>query len=336
VFSTGFPFYLAPMDDITNPVLRALIAQTLPKDVSMVFFSPAINPNSIVNRHHARDEDVPINPGEKLIYNIMSGESDLILKAMDLLLKNNPAGFNLNCGCPRGKIQTAGRNPCGVALMERPDLVAQIIREAKKVFPCIHFSVKIRIGVKRDIPKLLSFCGMVQEQGADALILHPRTGEEQFTRPVDNGLYNQVRQTLTIPLVGNGDVLDDEEALALKQRYGLNGVMIGRGALAHPCIFRAIALRLQGERTRSFLEEPMMTWDERRDFLLQYLTGLNERYGEALTLKRFRLFCEWFRRGMEFGLVLRGPLVKAKSLHEMQDAIQKFFFTNKKQILSLV
>jgi tRNA-dihydrouridine synthase B len=336
MFSTGFPFFLAPMDDITNPVLRGLIAESLPPGTLMVFFSPAINPNSIINPGNPRNEDVPINPGEKLIYNIMSGEPDLTMKAMEILLENKPAGFNLNCGCPRHKIQKTGRNPCGAPLMERPDIVSEIIRRAKKTFPHTHFSVKIRIGMKKDIQKLLSFCTMVQDAGADALVFHPRTGEEQFTRPAQSDLYTSVRQIVSIPLVGNGDILDDEQALSIMKKYKLDGIMIGRGALAHPHIFRAMALRLRGERTRSFREEPMMTWDERRTFLVNYLSGLTNRFGEQLALKRFRQFCEWFRLGMEFGMNIRGPLVKAKSVDDARSVIEVFFKTEKRQILSLV
>jgi tRNA-dihydrouridine synthase B len=327
-----FPYCFAPMDNLSHPVFRRLISATLPAGTQMAFFSPVINPNSVLSKRPNLKENLPINPGEILYYNLMHGDPDIILAGMEKMLEFNPAGFNLNCGCPRKKVQKAGRYPVGVALMDRPELVAAIIKAAKKSYPSVHFSIKIRTGMRHDLPALYEFCKQAEDAGADAIVFHARSAEDQFKRPARHVLFGELKQRLSIPLIGNGDIMTDEQAVNIKQKYGLDGVMIGRGALVTPGIFRAIAQRLAGKP----LSHPVMSWTEKRNFLLQFVQDMENEFGTNVMLRRTRLFAGWLCQGLEFGLTLDGNLHKAKTAEGTLAAINKFFEKPKKQYYDVI
>ena len=118
-----FTYCLAPMDNLSHYVFRRMIASTLPSEIRMTFFSPAINPNGVLHGNPGIKETLPVNPGEILYYNIRHGDPDIIIMGIEKMLKNNPAGFNLNCGCPRAKVLKANKVPVGAALMDYPELV---------------------------------------------------------------------------------------------------------------------------------------------------------------------------------------------------------------------
>ncbi|MFH0976105.1 MAG: tRNA-dihydrouridine synthase [Spirochaetota bacterium] len=309
-----------------------MIAATLPTGTQMAFFSPAINPNSVLSKRPNLKENLPINPGEILYYNMMHGDPDIILAGMEKMLELNPAGFNLNCGCPRSKIQKKGKCPIGVALMDHPAQVAAIVKAAKKTFPSVHFSIKIRAGVRHNLPALYDFCRQAEDAGCDAIIFHARSAEDQFKRPARHTMFGELKQRLGVPLIGNGDIITDEQAVAVKEKYGLDGVMIGRGALLTPGIFRAIAYRLAGKP----LSHPVMSWTEKRDFLMWFVQATEIKFGTAVMLRRTRLFARWLCQGLESGLALDGNLHKAKTLEDTLATINKFFEKPRRQYTDVI
>ena len=320
------------MDNLSHPVFRRLINATLPAGTQMAYFSPAINPNSVLTKKPNLKENLPINPGEILYYNLMHGDPDIIIAGMEKMLEFNPAGFNLNCGCPRAKIQKAGKCPIGVALMDYPAQVAAIVKAAKKTFPAVHFSIKIRVGRRHDLPALYDFCEQAEDAGCDAIIFHARSAEDQFKRPARHTLFGELKQRLSIPLIGNGDIITDEQAIAIKQKYGLDGIMIGRGALLTPGIFRAIAYRLAGKP----LSHPVMSWKEKKDFLIQFVQDMETEFGTPVMLRRTRLFARWLCKGLEFGHTLESNLYKAKTAEDTLATVNNFFEKPKKQYSEVI
>jgi tRNA-dihydrouridine synthase B len=327
-----FPYCFAPMDNLSHFVFRRLIAATMPDGIQMAYFSPAINPNSVLNKKPNLKENLPINPGEILYYNLMHGDPDIILAGMEKMFGFNPAGFNLNCGCPRSKIQKSGRSPIGAALMDHPERVAAIVKAVKKTFPSVHFSIKIRAGMRHDPLSLYDFCRQAEDAGTDAIIFHARSADDQFKRPARHSLFGELKRRLSVPVIGNGDIITDEQAVAVKQKYGLDGVMIGRGALLTPGIFRAIAHRLAGNP----MPHPVMAWTEKRDILLQFVQDMETEFGTPVMLRRTRLFAGWMCQGLESGLTLNGNLHKAKTMEDTLAAIKKFFEKPKKQYYEVI
>ncbi|MBN2038605.1 MAG: tRNA-dihydrouridine synthase family protein [Spirochaetes bacterium] len=323
----SFPYCFAPLDNLSNYVLRRLIASTLPSGTQMAFFSPAINPSSVIYKKINIRENLPVNPGEILYYNLMHGNPDIIAAGMEKMLELKPAGFNLNCGCSRSKIKKRDMPPVGVALMEHPALVADIIKTAKKNFPDVHFSIKIRAGVKHNLAALFDFCRQAEDAGADAIIFHARSAEDQFKRPARHQLFSELKKHVKVPLIGNGDIINDEQAVLIKEKYELGGIMIGRGALFSPGIFRAIACRLNGNP----IPHPVMTQSEIKNFLLDFVNIMDNDFGTAVMLRRTRLLARWLCKSLEFGLTLDGNFHKAKTLKDTISFINDFFEKPKRQ-----
>jgi tRNA-dihydrouridine synthase B len=163
-------------------------------------------------------------------------------------------------------------------------------------------------------------------------LFHARSAEDQFKRPARHALFGELKQRLNIPLIGNGDIITDEQAVAIKQKYGLDGVMIGRGALLTPGIFRAIAYRLAGKP----LSHPVMSLTEKRDFLLQFVRDMEIGFGTAVMLRRTRLFARWLCMGLESGLTLDGDLYKAKTADDTIATINKFFEIPRRQYSEVI
>ena len=115
--------------------------------------------------------------------------------------------------------------------------------------------------------------------------------------------------------------------MAVMADYGLDGVMIGRGALLTPAVFRAIALRIAGTPAA----HPVMAWEEKRDFLLAYARETHAEYGRPVMVNRVRLLARWFCKGVAFGQTLLGNVHRAKTLPEMEAAVLTFFETPKAQ-----
>jgi tRNA-dihydrouridine synthase len=153
-----------------------------------------------------------------------------------------------------------------------------------------------------------------------------------FFMPVPLKTNSNDLQRLNIPLIGNGDIITDEQAVAVKQKYGLDGVMIGRGALLTPGIFRAIAYRLTGKPLR----HPVMSWTEKRDFLLQFVQDMEIEFGTTVMLRRTRLFARWLCQGLESGLTLDGNLYKAKTAEDTLATINNFFEKPRRQYSEVI
>ncbi len=149
--------------------------------------------------------------------------------------------IDLNMGCPAQKIVSNGD---GSALMRTPMLAGQITETVKKVSP-VPVTVKFRKGWDDDT--CVSFAKILEDSGADALCLHPRTRMQQYRGTADRSAIGAVKAAVRIPVIGNGDITDGESALSMLKETGCDGVMIGRAALGQPWIFREVKAAIGGK-----------------------------------------------------------------------------------------
>lgn len=149
--------------------------------------------------------------------------------------------IDLNMGCPAQKIVSNGD---GSALMRTPLLAGQVTEAVKKVSP-VPVTVKFRRGWDDDT--CVSFAKILEDSGADALCLHPRTRIQQYRGTAERAAIGAVKAAVRIPVIGNGDITDGESALSMRKETGCDGVMIGRAALGQPWIFREIKAAIAGQ-----------------------------------------------------------------------------------------
>lgn len=196
---------------------------------------------------------------------------------------------DINMGCPVKKVVSSGD---GSALMKTPDLAARVAEAAVKAVD-VPVTVKMRIGWDDDHINVVDFAKRIESTGVAAVAVHGRTREQMYMGRADWSYIKAVKDSLSIPVIGNGDVWTPEDALRMMQETGCDAVMIGRGAQGNPCIF---------ERTNHYLTtgelRPEPTYLERLDMLLKHFELLCRYKGAALGVREIRTHAGWYMRGM--------------------------------------
>ena len=160
----------------------------------------------------------------------------LMARGAQLAMEYHPDIIDINMGCPAPKI--AG-NHCGSALMREPELCRRIVQAVKDAVP-VPVTAKIRKGYSRDSVNAVEVARACEAGGADAVTVHGRTRDQMYAPPVDWEIIRQVKQALSIPVIGNGDVTSAAQAAALYEQTGCDLIMVGRGALGAPWLFAQI------------------------------------------------------------------------------------------------
>lgn len=196
---------------------------------------------------------------------------------------------DINMGCPVKKVVSSGD---GSALMKTPDLAARVAEAAVKAVD-VPVTVKMRIGWDDDHINVVDFAKRIESTGVAAVAVHGRTREQMYMGRADWSYIKAVKDSLSIPVIGNGDVWTPEDALRMMQETGCDAVMIGRGAQGNPRIF---------ERTNHYLTtgelRPEPTYLERLDMLLKHFELLCRYKGAALGVREIRTHAGWYMRGM--------------------------------------
>ena len=227
--------------------------------------------------------------------------------------------MDLNFGCPAPAI--AKRSESGSFLLKNPEKVGEIVgRVARACFPT-PVTAKIRLGVTSDTINACDVAQAVECAGGAALTVHGRTAKQMYMGNADWDEIAKVRSALkSIPLIGNGDIKTAQEAVEKLSAYPVDGVMIGRGALSRPWIFREVAQLLKGETP-----EPEPTLSEQRDLLLLHYNLLVERYGEEIAVRLMRRYACNYSKGRPGGKIFRDRIVRVKTHAEFLQVVAESF-----------
>lgn len=231
---------------------------------------------------------------------------------------------DINMGCPSKKVCA---HSGGSALMKVPDQAVEIVRAVVAAVD-IPVTVKMRSGFdagNRNAPELAWAC---QEEGAQAIAIHWRTREDKYkgTRAVDKIAETKAR--LQVPVLANGDVVDVESAAAMYRDTGCDGLLIGRGAIRDPWVFRRIQAWMHGTPA------PVVDAEEKRRVLLDYAQGLRDRFAPSFppskldnaVLGRFKMLTKYFAaRQLEHGRVLRQLVLHSQELPTALDHVEAYF-----------
>ncbi len=170
---------------------------------------------------------------------LFGSDADIFAKATELIIPLRPDFIDINMGCPVKKVVKRG---AGSALMKTPDIAFEIVKRVKSVLKStgIFLSVKIRAGWDLNSVNAVDFSLGLEDSGADIIIIHPRTRAQMFTGHSDWNIIKQIKEKVSIPVVGNGDINTFEDAKNMYDTTNCDSIMIGRGALGKPWIFNKI------------------------------------------------------------------------------------------------
>ena len=218
-----------------------------------------------------------------------------------------PVAIDINMGCPVHKIYSNGE---GSALMKSPALIAEIVRAVKGAVT-IPVTVKMRLGIDRDNINVEECAKAAESGGADAIAIHGRTKSEMYSGTADLYTIRNVKNSLHIPVIANGDITDGESALRALDITGADGLMIGRGAVGNPFIFEEIKAAIED---RPFTPP---TLPERIEVAIRQLTVAVEDKGEGIAIPEARKPSALYLRGFRGAAALRAEINRATKLSEV-------------------
>ena len=305
------PVVLAPMAGVTNYpfrrmcrsfgaglyvsemiAARALVEQN-PKTLHLSDFGPEESPRSL--QLYGSD---PKYVGEAVRRLVGEGRVDHI---------------DMNFGCPVRKVTRKGG---GAAIPARPKLLARIVRAAVEGAGNVPVTLKFRMGIHDGLRTDLSSGRVAQEEGCRAVGLHARTAAQLYDGQARWEAIAELKQQLRIPVLGNGDIWEAGDALRMMRQTGCDGVIVGRGCLGRPWLFRELFDVFQGEPAR-----PPPALGEVVEVMLQHARWTAEWFGEAPALRAFRRMAAWYTKGFRGSARLRQSFTQVETLADLQAAV---------------
>lgn len=223
--------------------------------------------------------------------------------------------LDINMGCPVPKVVNNGE---GSALMKQPLLAGQII-EAMAKATSRPVTVKIRKGFDDAHVNAPELAYVAQESGAAAVAVHGRTREQYYSGRADWSVIRRVKETVTIPVIGNGDILTAADVLKMREETGCDGFMIARGAQGNPWIFKQI---LHEWETGTPLEKPSP--EEMAEMMLRHARMQIEFKGEYVGIREMRKHAAWYTGGYHGASHLRRALSEVESYEQLEELMQRF------------
>ncbi len=227
------------------------------------------------------------------------------LKAMEF----SPDFIDINMGCPAPKI--AG-NGGGSALLKNPELIGKIVKKVVEVSP-VPVTAKIRIGWDKNSINAVEIAKIIEAAGADAITVHGRTKDQMYAPPVSLDEIANVKKAVSIPVIGNGDIVDGKSAKLMLDMTGCDFLMVGRGALGNPWIFQCINAYLNKEAD---FTEP--TLEEKMDVMLRHIGTLCEYKGVRIGMREARKHAAWYIKGIRGAASFRQEIGQLSTMDELK------------------
>lgn len=309
---------LAPMAGVSNSPFRKL---TRTYGAGLVFAEMVSDKGLLYDNERTKKMLYMTDFEKPMAQQIFGSDLETMVKAALYIDKNSNCDIiDINMGCPVPKV--AIKAQAGASLMKNPDLIYDIISEiVKKVSKPV--TVKIRSGWDHQSVNAVEVAKRIEAAGASAITVHARTRSQGYGGHADLDVIKAVKESVKIPVIGNGDVIDGPSAKRMLEYTGCDAVMIGRGALGNPWIFREINAYL---KDGTILERP--THLELREMMIQHLDSLVELKGEHTAVLEMRSHGPWYLKGIDHASSLRKQLSQARTRKEFIYYVDAFFLNH--------
>lgn len=303
---------LAPMAGVTDLPFRLLCKE----QGAGLLCMEMVSAKAIYYNNKNTEALMEIDPREVPVSLQLFGSDADIMSEMAKRIDEKPfAILDINMGCPVPKVAGNGE---GSALMKNPKLVAEIVSKVSRAIEK-PVTVKIRKGFDEDHVNAVEIAKIAEQCGAAAVAVHGRTREQYYSGKADWDIIRQVKEAVSIPVIGNGDVTGPESAKNMIEETGVDGIMIGRAARGNPWIFSQIRDYL---KTGVLPQKP--TLEEVRDMMLRHAKMQLECKGEYTGIREMRKHVAWYTAGYPNSARLRAKINEVESFSELEELLYSF------------
>lgn len=301
---------LAPMAGVTDLPFRLLCRE---QEAGLVCME-MVSAKAILYKNKNTESLLTIHPQEGPVSLQLFGSDPKILSEMARQIEERPFSIlDINMGCPVPKVVGNGE---GSALMRQPKLVEEIVTAVVKAVKK-PVTVKIRKGFNDTCVNAVEIARIAEQCGAAAVMIHGRTREQYYTGEADWEIIAKVKDKLSIPVIGNGDIKDGASAEAILRRTGCDGIMVGRAARGNPWIFRQIAAYLQDGTVLPAPEK-----EEIRAMILRHAKMQLAYKGEYTGIREMRKHVSWYTAGMPDSARLRRTVNMVESFAALEELVR--------------
>jgi tRNA-dihydrouridine synthase B len=306
------PTFLSPMAGLTDSVFRRLIKRLGGCGLVMTEFTSAegLTRNSLKSKRMLfyHEEERPVTA------QLFGADPERLAEAARMVEDLGFDAIDLNLGCPAKKVVKA----CGgSALLRETRLLEQILRTIREA-TAMPFTIKIRAGWDETEIVAVQVGKMAEDIGVDAVAFHARTRVQGFSGHSNWSLIGELKSYLRIPVIGNGDIVTPDDAFRMKKETGCDGVMIGRGALSNPWIFRQI------DELQSGIPVTQPDVADKYQLIKSYFRLLFEEETPG-AIGKMKQFASWFTHAIPHGAALRKSIYESQSESEVMARIEEFF-----------
>lgn len=307
-----FPLLLAPMEDVSDPPFRAVCKE----NGADLMYTEFISSEGLIRDAIKSRQKLDIFDYERPIgIQIFGGDEEALAMSARIIEATNPDLLDINFGCPVKKVVCKG---AGAGVLKDIDLMVRLTEAVVKATK-LPVTVKTRLGWNEETKNIEEVAERLQDVGIQALSIHGRTRMQMYKGEADWSLIAKVKNNprIHIPIFGNGDIDSPQKAVEYRNRYGVDGVMIGRAAIGYPWIFREIKHYIQ---TGEILAQP--TIDERIAACRKHLHGAIQWKGEKLGILEMRRHYANYLKGLSHIKEYRMRLVTTESVAEIEQVFE--------------
>lgn len=308
------PYILAPMAGVTDLPFRLLCKE----QGAGLLCMEMISAKALQYKNKNTKALLEIHPGEYPVSLQLFGSDPYIISEMAKEIEELPFQIlDINMGCPVPKVVKNGE---GSALMKDPGKVYEIVNQTVKAIRK-PVTVKIRKGFDDGHINAVEIAKVIEEAGGAAVAVHGRTREQYYSGRADWEIIRKVKEAVSIPVIGNGDVVSGETAQAMMRQTGCDGVMIGRAAQGNPWIFRELA---EYEKTGKRPARP--SGGMMKEAMLRHARLQMEFKGDYIGIREMRKHVSWYTKGMEGSAKLRDAVNRVESYEELNELLDSVLY----------
>ncbi|HIT89293.1 MAG TPA: tRNA dihydrouridine synthase DusB [Candidatus Merdenecus merdavium] len=300
---------LGPMAGVTDLPFRLLCKE---QGVGLMYME-MISAKALLYENKNTEGLLEIRPEESPISLQLFGSDPYIISEMAKRIEDRPFDIlDINMGCPVPKVVNNGE---GSALMKQPKLISEIVTKTVKAIQK-PVTVKIRKGFDDTCINAVEIAKIIEDSGASAVAVHGRTREEYYSGTADWKIIKKVKENVSIPVIGSGDVIDGKSAKAMKEETGCDGIMIARGARGNPWIFSEILHYLNtGEEAKRPSIEML------KETILRHAKKQVLYKGEFIGIREMRKHIAWYTAGYPHSASLRRRVNEVEDLESLEELL---------------